>query len=151
MNWTIISEKPIVKRRMTHGTPEGLCFQEERMLEGDTGYDANVRDRLMSMAKGAGVQLVDRDGRLLVERFPPFHPHNRLRITVEILPPEEAVPETPAKPAVAAAPPTPVDEKYAELDAHTKAELRAACDQVNLPWLPKENKDVLIKRLLGRE
>lgn len=81
-------------RRIRKGKA-GFMFAERRTFQSDSGYDANVRDRFLAMAKEAGARLVV-DGEVQAAGFPAFDPGNYLVITVEVLP-KDAVDPTDAE------------------------------------------------------
>jgi hypothetical protein len=138
MELQIISEKPSVKVGVEKG---GLLrYVQERDFGSDSGYDGNIRQRVLAMAGNALLTLFGKDGDLKTEGLPLFSESNRLRVTVEILPPGDEPEKATAEPMTA---------EYAAFNEMTRKELQAMSEQRGLKWSAQDNKDTLIGRLIG--
>jgi len=83
--WAPIPQNPLIER--AHSTGERFVFAEKRTFKGDSGYDANIRERLISMAGEAAKEMVNQgSGEVFALKFPPFDEKNQLVLTVEVLP-----------------------------------------------------------------
>lgn len=173
MELTTISAKPIVKRSIERGA--ALRFVEERQFDSDSGYDGNIKQRVQQMAAGALALFFGKEGNLLSDTFPTFDIGNRLRVTVELLPPEGAAKRfdfMESKPPIGTPQVVPIKVSGAEdmpstlppeevsgatehmrgvetdpLKEKTNAELRAMLDAKGIEYGPRDPKDALIAKL----
>jgi hypothetical protein len=85
--------------RRTKRGKTGYLFAEMRTFEADSGYDANCRERFLSMAKQAAAMLVEA-GVVQTGKLPTFDPKNRLILTLEVLPPADEADAAETEPAL---------------------------------------------------